>query len=695
MEIVVRNCNNIVEGRIDIVIGKLNIKYGINGTGKSSISDAIYYGIKEESLDKLKPFGSGDNIVSTVEGIDTLNTIKVYNDNYVSQYLFLQNGENLHQNSFEVFIKPNNYEQGIENINSMLGSVKTYVIENDIINTLINQKNQLGKILKLNTNRNSITSTGVGKALNAGNKIVSIPVELENYSSFISGNEKVKWYNWQLEGRRNYIQNRNCPFCTTTLATNFTSLMEMLDNIFDKNNVEALVKMDNIVVSIEQSLSEDANQLIRNILNNEEPIDNDTKSRLASFIVELEKICDRLQFFLYIDYSTLKNIDNLQQQLINSKIVIEDLQFVKSDDFLNIVNEINGKIDEMIDHIQELRVAIGELNTSIRDTTNRNKKRINDFLETVGMQYEVNVIDNKLLLLYKGSEIIVDVNSHLSWGEKNAFALSLFLFDCLYDNPDLIILDDPVSSFDFNKKFAITHYLFNQTNCLKDKTVLMLTHDLEPIIDMLKVREYPFVQCFYITNENGNVTENIILEQDVTSIIDVTKNCFTNLNLKIINRLIHFRRYLELNNEYDFEYNMISSLLKGKQIPRYKNNMNRIDRDFTQEEINNTQLKIQSFINEFDYNTIWNTISCRSDMKQLYLDSDNNYEKIEIFRIMLKTFGLLNVNPVIEQFINEAFHIENTYIFQLDPYAYNLVPSYIVDMCTTIINRMPVGIPTP
>lgn len=695
MEIVVKNCNNIVEGRIDIAPRKLNIKYGINGTGKSSISDAIYYGIKGESLEKLKPFGSGDNIVSTVEGIDTFSTIKIYNDNYVSQYLFLQNGENLHQNSFEVFIKPNNYEQGIENINSMLGSVKTYVIENDIINTLINQKNQLAKILKLNTNRNSINSTGVGKALNVGNKIVNIPIELENYSSFISGNEKVKWYNWQLEGRENYIQNGKCPFCTTTLATNFTSLMETLDNIFDKNNVEALVKMDNIVTPIEQSLSEDTNQLIRNILNNEEPIDNDTKSRLASFIVELEKICDRLQFFMYIDYSTLKNIDDLQQQLINSKIVIEDLQFVKGDDFLNVVNEINGKIDEMIDHIQELRVAIGELNTSIRDTTNRNKRRINDFLETVGMQYEVNVIDNKLLLLYKGSEIIVDVNSHLSWGEKNAFALSLFLFDCLYDNPDLIILDDPVSSFDFNKKFAITHYLFNQTNCLKDKTVLMLTHDLEPIIDMLKVREYPFVQCFYITNENGTVTENVILERDVTSIIDVTKNCFTNLNLKIINRLIHFRRYLELNNEYDFEYNMISSLLKGKQIPRYKNNMNRIDRDFTQEEFNNTQSKIQSFINEFDYNTIWNTISCRSDMKQLYLDSDNNYEKIEIFRIMLKTFGLLNVNPVIEQFINEAFHIENTYIFQLDPYAYNLVPSYIVDMCTTIINRMPVGIPTP
>ena len=38
-------------------------------------------------------------------------------------------------------------------------------------------------------------------------------------------------------------------------------------------------------------------------------------------------------------------------------------------------------------------------------------------------------------------------------------------------------------------------------------------------------------------------------------------------------------------------------------------------------------------------------------MKQLYLNTTNNYEKTEIFRIILKTFGLPNVNPVLEESI--------------------------------------------
>lgn len=37
------NCNNIREGNIDIEPNKLNIKYGINGTGKTTIAKAIKY----------------------------------------------------------------------------------------------------------------------------------------------------------------------------------------------------------------------------------------------------------------------------------------------------------------------------------------------------------------------------------------------------------------------------------------------------------------------------------------------------------------------------------------------------------------------------------------------------------------------------------------------------------------------------
>lgn len=70
---------------------------------------------------------------------------------------------------------------------------------------------------------------------------------------------------------------------------------------------------------------------------------------------------------------------------------------------------------------------------------------------------------------------------HLSYGERNAFALALFMYNALNEDVDLVILDDPISSFDGNKKFAIINKLFMGSNSLKDKTVLLLTHEFNII----------------------------------------------------------------------------------------------------------------------------------------------------------------------------------------------------------------------
>ena len=53
------NCNCIKKADVVIEEGALNIKYGLNGTGKSTISKAIYAKARnnQEEIDKLKPFG--------------------------------------------------------------------------------------------------------------------------------------------------------------------------------------------------------------------------------------------------------------------------------------------------------------------------------------------------------------------------------------------------------------------------------------------------------------------------------------------------------------------------------------------------------------------------------------------------------------------------------------------------------------
>ena len=53
------NCNCIDEAEIEIEEGTLNIKYGSNGTGKSTISKAISAKSNNDEVlfDEMKPYG--------------------------------------------------------------------------------------------------------------------------------------------------------------------------------------------------------------------------------------------------------------------------------------------------------------------------------------------------------------------------------------------------------------------------------------------------------------------------------------------------------------------------------------------------------------------------------------------------------------------------------------------------------------
>lgn len=65
-------------------------------------------------------------------------------------------------------------------------------------------------------------------------------------------------------------------------------------------------------------------------------------------------------------------------------------------------------------------------------------------------------------------------------------------------------------------------------------------------------------------------------------------------------------------------------------------------------------------------------------MVDLYKKSTNNYEKLQLYRIINNDN---HNNNVIRKFINETFHIENDYLFQLNPCEYQIVPQYVINEC--------------
>jgi ABC-type sugar transport system ATPase subunit len=76
MEISISNCNNIDQGSLSLVENALNIKYAINGTGKSTISKAITSYISDKMGNAFEILKDGNRVLIISPGLFIENNIR-------------------------------------------------------------------------------------------------------------------------------------------------------------------------------------------------------------------------------------------------------------------------------------------------------------------------------------------------------------------------------------------------------------------------------------------------------------------------------------------------------------------------------------------------------------------------------------------------------------------------------------------
>lgn len=202
MRLTIRNCNNIENGEFDITEGRLNIKYAINGTGKSTISKAIeaFMTNNQEKKDSLLPFKYYGNEENSPEltGYDQFKKIAVFNEKYIEDYVYQQN--ELIKNSFEIFVKSPDYDKHIKEIEKLLESINITFQNHPELEELIKIFQQF--IDGFGKAKSGYSAAGaIGKGIGKGNKIDNIPAGLEAYEPYLKNNDNVKWIKWQLEGK--------------------------------------------------------------------------------------------------------------------------------------------------------------------------------------------------------------------------------------------------------------------------------------------------------------------------------------------------------------------------------------------------------------------------------------------------------------------------------------------------------------
>lgn len=704
-KIEIRNCNNIREAQISLLKGALNIKFGYNGTGKSTISEAIRRKIDGENLETLTPFSDEDNIPFV--GDIPFHTVKVFNNEYIQQYLFKTDG--IFEDSYKVLLKSQECDELTNQINGLLSELQGTVFQGESIRDLANMLETYTTTVKFSSSGVSKRG-GIGEVLKGGGAGFDKYHDLDKYRPFYSNTaEKMtSWAIWRTKGI-DQMNGDTCPFCATELDKDAIQTENIqIKTVFKKSALDvasSILKFLKEGIEKKYILSE--TQEILETYMGDTTKEKELFSELGHLGEETQYLHDKLLLIMNFRPMNVTNeeLQKLESSLKNMKIDERQIsKFYATDVTKDLASEVNAKIDALLTKTDELKRLFLRHSAKLKDLISKRKEDINRFFMLAGFPYEFEIKEigenrvNTYLKPIGQAKTISGPENHLSWGEKNAFSLVMFMFDAVNDDADLIVLDDPISSFDSNKKFAVIRRMFDnrQEVTFRDKTVLMLTHDLQPVIDYIHggfFRKYGLttrVSAEYIENNKGVIVSQPITDTDLLNVVSLTE-CFAKDPSKpLYVRVINARKNIELTKENLSgleSYDILSNLIHGRQIPEDGERL-----PMTEEAIIKGMNDLKIYISGYDsYDEYLEKLS--TDHLLGELENENIYFRILAIRLLFEREEnymkeLRRKYPEVCKFLNETNHIENDYVFQLNPERFFSIPEVYVQEIKAFLNAM-------
>jgi len=217
-------------------------------------------------------------------------------------------------------------------------------------------------------------------------------------------------------------------------------------------------------------------------------------SKLNGFLMQLEK--GRVTF-----NDDVKKTNEIKKDLVllNEKIWAKKLEF--QIDQYQATLEAKAKVDEKKEQIEKeldkLRIRQSEVMAK--------KEQISIAVDAINkaLQY-VFFSTNRLQLKLKNKQYYLEANGKMvrpkdvSCGERNIIALCYFFTEImekqevekLYKKDQLLVIDDPISSFDFENRIGILTYLKSELQKVvmgnNNSKVIIFSHDLPTVFDLSK-----------------------------------------------------------------------------------------------------------------------------------------------------------------------------------------------------------------
>lgn len=595
-----------------------------------------------------------------------------------------------------MFVKSPEYEGTLRRIEELLGQVQEQLNGDDLRNI----GNALG-VFSTNicgssglTNQNLLRATAPAKkGLSKGNPRVEIPEQFEAFRAYIDSDRLSQWAKWHANGHKILVEaDDRCPFCGQNI-TELKPLLADVKNEYVAANADNLDKAVAGVTAVKSYLRDETFDRLESIIRTDQPLTTTQEKYFSEVASQANTITNSLRKAndLSSYFNLAKAGTNLAEVITDCAIDVDLLVHFSSEEMRRIIEGYN---EALTDAAKEARVLLGVINKQkkkLADALAGYETEINAFFMGAGYPYTVKIWVSEegrcsVNLIHSSLYQIKRADSALSYGERNALALVFFMYSALSSNPDLVILDDPVTSFDGHKRFALLHMLFlkdgGNSNSLKGRTVVLLTHEYGVVFDVehtLKREFQPLAKTTLLHIANGSIDETVIKKDDMKPVRTLYQELARSSHHPLA-RLAYARKLIELDDSKGPEWDFLSSLFHHKDVPATKDG-----KPLNQEQLQTALKKIEQITGETpDYASLVQKVSNRQTMLEAFQGCSCRYEKLQIARIALDGE---NVDRVSKKLLDETMHVDNGYIFQLDPREFETVPDSIIRRCEELLSQ--------
>lgn len=334
-----------------------------------------------------------------------------------------------------------------------------------------------------------------------------------------------------LQKQLDYFSNNEaqyCPFCLQDISDDYkVDLVDKIQSILSDFVKEHCKKLSGFLLEeinfdftpfIELSSCIDSSELLNKINNRIQGNNSVIQKKINSPYTSIyEDIIDITYLLIDLEKS-LKNLDKERDEynknIVNTKPIIDRLVSINNEiAYYDIIDDYNRYLVQHSEY-EGLSIKEQKANKLVHENLilckklEAERKNIDIAVDLInkGLKYiffskgrlEIIVEGDKYKLLSNGQPVLP---SNISVGERNIIGLCYFFASMLQGKDDknafkdecLIIVDDPVSSYDFENKIGILSFLklklsqFLNGN-LNSKAII-LTHDLLTFFDIEKILE--------------------------------------------------------------------------------------------------------------------------------------------------------------------------------------------------------------